>query len=187
MDQERRQYFRINGRVALDFEVVSPSEIRRNQLPSQFTVSPFFMLLIQLQELSHDNQYQLRKIAQKDPTVAAYLENLNAKIDAVAQAVAKSDVEFKQLSSQEINISEGGMSFSSNRPVNTGDCLALKLVFEETFTGLLLYGKVLYCGEDEENYKIGIEFMDMPESSRVIVARHILSSQARELQDAKKQ
>ncbi|SEQ68821.1 PilZ domain-containing protein [Amphritea atlantica] len=184
MNQERRQYFRINGKVAVDYKVITEDEMQHGRLPTQFQVSPFFLLLTQLQEFSQDNSYQLRKIAQKDPLVATYLENMNNKIDAIAHAIAKSDVEFENLTTQEINLSEGGMSFYSKEPIPLKSYLALKVVFEETYSGLLLYGQVLYSGEKNEQgqYKIGIEFSDMPESSRMIVARYILTSQTRERQ-----
>lgn len=184
MNQERRQYFRIFGKVAVDYKVITEDEMQHGRLPSQFQVSPFFLLLTELQAYGHDSSYQLRKIAQKDPMVATYLENMNNKIDAIAHAIAKSDVEFENLTTQKISLSEGGMSFNSKEPIPLNSYLALKVVFEETYTGLLLYAQVLYCGEQEENgqYKIGIEFSDMPESSRMIVARYILSSQARDRQ-----
>jgi len=189
LNQERRQYFRINGKVAVDYKVITEDEMQHGRLPTQFQVSPFFLLLTQLHEFSHDNSYQLRKIAQKDPMVASYLENMNNKIDAIAHAIAKSDVEFENLSAQEINLSEGGLSFFSSEAIPVNSYLALKVVFEDTYTGLLLYGQVLYCGEQEEDgqYKIGVEFSDLPESSRLIVARYILTSQSRERQQSDEQ
>lgn len=182
MDQERRQYFRINGNVSLDYKVVSETEMEQGMFPSKFEVSPFFTLLTQLQELDHDSSYQLRKISQKDPALSLFLESLNAKIDAIARVVAANGMEFENLSRQNINLSEGGMSFISNEPVQADSYLAMKLVFEDNLTGLLVYGRVLHCVEQEDDFKIGIEFTDMPESSRTIVARHILSCQAKELQ-----
>ncbi len=188
MNQERRQYFRIFGKVAVDYKVLTEDEMCHSRLPSQFEVSHFFLLLTELQSYGHDSNYQLRKIAQKDPLVASFLENMNNKIDAIAHAIAKSDVEFENLTTQTINLSEGGMSFSSKEPIPLNTYLALKVVFEETYTGLLLYGQVLYCGEQEDGqYKIGIEFSDMPESSRMIVARYILTSQARDRQQSDEQ
>lgn len=184
MNQERRQYFRINGKVAVDYKIITEDEMEHSRIPTQFEVSPFFLLLTQLQNIGSDNDFHLRKIAQKDPSTAAYLESMNEKVEAIAQAVAKSDVEFENLSTQEINLSEGGLSFSSKESIPLNSYLALKVVFEESFSGLLLYGQVLYSGEQGENgeYKIGVEFTDLPESSRMIVARYILSSQARERQ-----
>lgn len=181
MNQERRQYFRINGKVAVDYKVITEDEMQHGRLPTQFQVSPFFQLLTQLQECNHDSSYQLRKIAQKEPMIASYLELMNEKIDAIAHAVAKSEVEFENLTAQEINLSEGGMSFNSTQPVELKSYLALKVVFEETHSGLLLYGQTLYCGEQDDDglYKIGVEFSEMPESSRMTVARYILTSQTR--------
>ncbi|RTE65717.1 PilZ domain-containing protein [Amphritea opalescens] len=184
MNQERRQYFRINGKVAVDYKIITKDEMRHGRLPSQFQVSPFFLLLNQLQEYSRDSSYHLRKIAQKEPMIATYLELMNNKIDAIAHAIAKSDVDFEHLSAQEINLSEGGMSFYSPEPVELKSFLALKVVFEETHSGLLLYGQTLYCSEKQKDgqYKIGIEFTEMPESSRMIVARYILNRQTHDRQ-----
>lgn len=184
MNQERRQYFRINGRVAVDYKVITEDEMKHGSLPTQFQVSPFFLLLTQLQEYNHESSYHLRKIAQKDPMIATYLELMNDKIDAIAHSIAKSDVEFENLTTQKINLSEGGMSFRSTETIELNSFIALKVVFEETFSGLLLYGQVLYCSEksDDGQHQIGVEFSDMPESSRMIVARYILNSQARERQ-----
>ena len=182
MNQERRQYFRIQGKVAVDYKIITEDEMEHSRIPTQFEVSPFFLLLTQLQSLGRDNDYHLRKIAQKEPSVAAYLESMNDKIDAIAQAVAKSDVEFENLTAQEISLSEGGLSFDCEEAIPLNTYLALKVVFEETFSGLLLYGQVLYSGEEDGKYKIGVEFTDLPESSRMIVARYILSTQARERQ-----
>lgn len=183
MNQERRQYYRINGDISLDYEIISETELSQGKFPSQFQVSPYFNLLGQLQELDNDSSYQIRRIAQKEPAIAGFLEMINAKINAIAKTVAAGDMEFSNLSTQNINLSEGGMSFFAKEAIPEACYLAMKLVFIESFSGLLVYGRVLHCVPQEDgSFKIGIEFTDMPESSRTIVARHILSSQAREIQ-----
>jgi len=182
LDQERRKYFRINGDVSLDYKVISEADMKQGKYPAQFEVSPYFTLLGQLQELDNDNNYLLRKIALKDPTLALFLETLNAKIDVIAKTLAVGEMNFDNLSIQNINLSEGGMSFIGKEPVPQGSYLGMKLVFANNYTGLLLYGLVLHSIPEEEGYKIGIEFTDMAESSRTIVVRHILSTQAKELQ-----
>ena len=182
LDQERRQYFRINQHVSLDYKLISEAEMKQSQLPTQFEVSPFFMLLTHLQELDTDTSYLLRKVAQKDPTLAAVLEIINTKVDTIAKTIAASDVEFDNIVTQHINLSEGGLSFNTQSELPSDHYLAMKLVFEESCMGLLLYGKVLYSNATDEGFFTGIEFCQMPESSRLIMARHIISSQSKELQ-----
>ena len=183
MNPERREYYRICENVSLDFQVISETEMLANSLPTQFQVSPFFTLLSQLQELDTDTTHLLRKIAQKDPTMGTFLEVTTNKIDAIAKTIASHGVEFENITTQEINLSEGGLSFDTPRQVNKGDYLALKLIFAEACIGLLLYGRVLYSTENDQNSStVGIQFCRMPESSRMIIARHIIALQSKELQ-----
>ncbi|WP_271273978.1 PilZ domain-containing protein [Aliamphritea hakodatensis] len=185
MNPERREYYRISENVSLDFQVISEQEMQASSLPTQFKVSPFFTLLSQLQELDTDTTHLLRKIAQKDPAMGTFLEVTTNKIDAIAKTIASHGIEFDDIQTQEINLSEGGLSFDTQRQVNSGEYLALKLVFQEACIGLLLYGKVLYSTANEDDSgssNIGIQFFRMPESSRMIIARHIIALQSKELQ-----
>ncbi|MEH6575757.1 MAG: PilZ domain-containing protein [Amphritea sp.] len=183
MDQERRQFFRINEHISLDYQEISEEEMQQSPQPTQFEVTPYFTLLTQLQELDADSTFLLRKISQKDPTIGSFLEIINSKVEAIAKTIASSDMEFKNLIAQETNLSEGGLSFDSNSQLATDGFVAMKLIFQESCIGLLLYGKVLYSVSCEDGFNTGIEFCRMPESSRMIIARHIISSQSRQIQN----
>ncbi|WP_315983170.1 PilZ domain-containing protein [Aliamphritea spongicola] len=117
--------------------------------------------------------------------MGTFLEVTTNKIDAIAKTIASHGVEFDDIKTQEINLSEGGLSFDTHRQVSSGEYLALKLVFQEACIGLLLYGKVLYSTANEDgsdSSNVGIQFCRMPESSRMIIARHIIALQSKELQ-----
>ena len=48
MDQERRQFYRIDQPVVIDYKVVSRDEVAGSSQPYQFNVSPYFLLQSQL-------------------------------------------------------------------------------------------------------------------------------------------
>lgn len=183
MGQERRQFYRIDHQVALDYRVVPESDVIGSARPYQFDVSPHFLLLGELQAMDSDTQHLLRKIAEKLPDVAAYLKLLNTKIDTVARSLVTQELsDSSGLRLKSINLSEGGLSFDSNQSLKLGDYLALKLVFPESHLGLLLYARVQRCDPMPGGFHIAIEFFKLTESCRTLIARYVLEAQARERQ-----
>lgn len=180
-DQERRKFFRIDHQVSIELKLISKEDIAHNPTPVQFEVSPYFLLLSQLQDLDAEGDHLLRKIAEKDAHTAAFLQLMHRKIDTIAKAIAVNGIELEQILSQEINLSEGGMMFEYPETFEPGQHLAVKLIFPETCIGLLLYAKVrriIPCSNG--HYKIGIQFVRMPESCRVLLARQVMLLQTQQ-------
>lgn len=179
--QERRQYFRIDQRVSLELKVVSEQEIANHPDPTQFDVSPNFLLLTELQALDTDTNHLLRKIAEKDNNIAALFRVMHSKIERIAQAVASSEMTIGKAAIQEVNLSEGGLQFRHDEPIEQGTFLSIKLIFPESCIGLLLYGQSLRSDQMADgNHIISVEFIKMPENCRMILARQIFESQAKQ-------
>ncbi|WP_299179046.1 PilZ domain-containing protein [uncultured Neptuniibacter sp.] len=182
-EEDRRQYFRIEQRVSLELKVVSDDEISTHPTPTQFDVSPNFLLLSQLQEMDAESNHLLRKIAEKDNNTASFLRIVHDKIERIAQAIASSEMTISNAAIQEVNISEGGLQFRHSEEFEQGTNLSIKLIFPESCIGLLLYAQC--CRSDlmgDGSYLTGVEFIKMPESCRMILARQIFESQARQRQ-----
>ncbi|MDO6595061.1 PilZ domain-containing protein [Neptuniibacter sp. 1_MG-2023] len=179
-EQDRRQYFRIDQRVSLELKVIDESEIEHHPSPTQFGVSPNFLLLSELQEIDTQSQHLLRKISEKDSNVASFLQIMHDKIERIAQAIASNEMVIRNSAIQEVNLSEGGIQFRHKEPFNVDSFLSVKLVFPESCLGLLIYAQ---CCRSEAmadgSFMTGIEFIKMPESCRMILARQIFESQAR--------
>lgn len=182
-EQDRRQYFRIDQRVSLELQVISESEIDAHPKPTQFDVSPNFTLLSELQEMDSQSSQLLRKVSEKDSNVASLLKVMHDKIERIAQAVASTEMTVSNAAIQEVNLSEGGVQFRHNEPFTIDSYLSVKLVFPESCLGLLIYAQ---CCRSEAmadgSYLTGVEFIKMPESCRMILAREIFDSQARQRQ-----
>ncbi len=179
-DQDRRQYFRIDQEVSLELKVISEQEMLSHPNPSQFDVSPNFLLLSQLQEMDSESSHLLRKIAEKDSNIASFLKILHEKVERIAQAVASSEMKVGNAAIQDVNLSEGGLQFRDPDGFEEGTFLSIKLIFPDSCVGLLLYAKT--CRSEpmaDGSYMVGVEFVKMPENCRMILARQIFESQAR--------
>lgn len=182
MDQDRRQFYRIDHPVVLDYQVVDETDVATSSQPYQFNVSPYFLLQSQLAEIDSDCQHLIRKIAESTPQMAAYLQHLNRKIDLIGRTLTGGNLANEGGHEQIINLSEGGMSFFCEDPLKAGTPLAIKLIFPENGIGLLLYARVQRCDTVESEYELALSFLKMPESCRTLLARLILEAQAKERQ-----
>ncbi|WP_188860157.1 PilZ domain-containing protein [Marinobacterium nitratireducens] len=183
MSQDRRQFYRIDHKVALEYRVVPESDVMTSARPYHFDVSPHFLLLGELQALDSETSHLLRKIGESQPDIAGYLKLINTKIDMIANSLVSQELtDTSGLRLKSINLSEGGLSFDSNQALRQGDYLALKLVFPESHLGMLLYARVQRCAPIQDGFHIAIEFFKLTESCRTLIARYILEAQARERQ-----
>ncbi|MBY4675272.1 PilZ domain-containing protein [Marinobacterium arenosum] len=177
-DKDRRQFFRINQKVALDIRPIQESELLAGPRPEQFEVSPAFSLLCELHEQDAESHHLLRKIAERDGAVASYLQLLNNKIDALGRALVSSSINMDRMIHQHINLSEGGMLFQYPQPLDEDGYLAMKLIFPDSCLGILLHARVLRCKRLADEFEIAVEFYRLPENCRTQLARQIIESQA---------
>jgi hypothetical protein len=183
MVQDRRQFYRIEHQVAIEYKRVPEGDIMTSARPYQFDVSPHFLLLSELQAMEADTGHLLRKIGEKQPEVSAYLKLLDEKLSRIAHSLVAEELkDTGSLRMHNINLSEGGLSFDCDDDLPLGQNLALKLVFPDNLLGLLLYATVQRNEPLERGHQIGIEFIKMPESCRALLARFILEAQAQERQ-----
>ena len=178
---ERRSYYRINYPVALEYHAVDMETILASEQPKQFNVSPYFTLQLQLAELETEMSQILTRVSDTQPHVANALDLLNRKVELIGRTLAVGDLLLEDAHIVEANISESGMSFTSNESLSEKSFLALKLIFPNDALGLLLYSEVVRCEAKEEGFEVSINFMKMPESCRSILARTLMRAQMRQL------
>ncbi|WP_339510070.1 PilZ domain-containing protein [Pseudomonas sp. RL_15y_Pfl2_60] len=184
-DQDRREYYRIEDTLALEFSCLSDTQALSGE--ALHDNSPLFNLLSELHVLDFESQHLLRHISERDRTLASYLKVINKRIDLLGQAVAQSllgDIG----PPKKVTISEGGVSFNSAQAVEAGTHLAIKLVLMPQALGLLLRAKVIHCQAiDDGQFEIGTEFESLTDAQRQLLARHILQRQALERRQALEQ
>lgn len=178
--RERRNYYRIDYPVALEFKTVSRAELAKSQEPTQFDVSPYFSLQLQLSELESQTQQLLTKVAELHPTIASAQRLLNEKIEIIGKTLSQSELRVDSAQVHQINLSEAGFSYINNDPMELGTLLAVKMVFPTSAMGILIYAEVVRCKEYEGGYDLGLRFTKMPERVRSALARVIIQAQVRQ-------
>lgn len=173
--EDRREYYRIEDVVALQ---ILPSE-EAQTVPGSGS-SQLFDLLGELHQLDFEAQYLLRQIAEGNRTLANYLKVQNKRIDLLGQALAQGLL--KDIGPvRPVILSEGGISFTHDKPLDEGSLCRLKMVLMPQGLGLLLQARVLGCQpRTDGRFAIGTSFEALTDAQRQLLARHILQKQATE-------
>ncbi len=179
-DPERRLSFRIVDNALIELVPVSEGIATDDEavLNSLFPYSSQFELLNDLQHVDQELQQQLFKLSETSSVLAAALQLLNGKIDRLARQTDKED---SNQSLQPLSISEGGLAVSTQQPLAIDSLCALRIrLFPEGYA-LQTLAKVIYLLPKEgPNSQLGLQFVNLAESSRDLIARHILSHQAQQ-------
>ncbi|KRW62160.1 PilZ domain-containing protein [Pseudomonas sp. TTU2014-080ASC] len=184
-DIDRREYYRIDDTIALEFtQLTGPEAVASDELHDS---SPLFNLLSDLQLMDIESQHLLRNISERDRTLANYLKLTNKRIELLGQALSQSLL--RDIGpAREVSISEGGINFLHNTPVEQNSHLALKMILMPQALGLLLRARVVHCrAVANEKFELGLEFESLTEAQRQTLARHILQRQAQKRREALKQ
>ncbi|MCF7202274.1 PilZ domain-containing protein [Pseudomonas oligotrophica] len=173
--EERREYYRIEDRVALE---ILPAEAHGNNeppaLPRQFS------LLADLHLLDFESQHLLRQIAEHNRTLASYLKVQNKRMDLLGQALVQGLLAGMG-PERSVTLSEGGVSFVHDRALAEGTQVLLKMVLLPQGLGLLLPARIGRCDPQAGGgYEVATEFEALTEAQRQLLARHILQKQALE-------
>lgn len=185
MNQDRRQFYRIDKWVALEFQCLPNNiDIKDIPIPGTFDVSPHFMLKIELQQYNSMIEQQiehLRNSASPEMTLSVNLiDLLNQKIDIISNSLTDGEQHSFNIRSDRVNLSEGGLSMLYSEAMNIGDKMILKLIFPESAQGFRLLAEVKRCELQDHLHDIGLEFLRTPEMCRTHLARIIYRSQIEE-------
>lgn len=172
--EDRREYYRIEDMIALEILPLEHSETVPDGGAQQL-----FGLLGELHQLDFEAQHLLRQIAERNRTLASYLKVQNKRIDLIGQVLARDLL--KDLGPlREVVLSEGGISFTNDRPLDEGSIWTLKIALMPQCLGLLLKARISSCQEDDGRFAIGTSFEALTDAQRQLLARHILQKQATE-------
>ena len=180
---DRREYYRINDTIALEFKLLTGHEaLEQSELHD---ASPLVNLLSELNLSDCESEHLLRHISEQNRTLANYLKVVNKRIDLLGQAVAQNLL--RDIGTpRRVTLSEGGVGFTHTHALAAGSHLALKLVLMPHALGLLLRAQISHCKPlADGQFEIGTEFEALTDAQRQLLARHILQKQAQERRQAR--
>lgn len=172
---ERRAYYRIQDRIALQISG-DPQQAQQE--------SALFALLNELYVLEMEAQPLLRSISEQQRTLVNYLKITNKRIDLLANALAQSLLDTLG-EPQPVTLSEGGISFISNKEYPSGSLISLKAILLPQAFAVQLTAKVIRCHPAGQGHCIAARFTELTDTQRQVLARHIMQRQAQERREAR--
>lgn len=191
--EERRQYYRIDDRIYLQFRQVDANEadwgIARLRASAMQNKGIFDSLLGMETRLTA----LLESIGRDLPDVANAIKVINNKVDLAAQTLAtralSGEDDFSGGPNQDVSIGGGGCAFSCDKSLQVGVLLELEMVLFPAMRHVRAYGKVVDCrAESSERgnfYSVGTEFTYLSEEDRDFIVSHVLTSQSKQLRNAR--
>ncbi len=177
-DAERRNFYRINDDVYLEYLVLSDGEVETAIKEFNSQARQHFNPINQLQAITIRSSAILDKIHESSPDTAAYLRTVDERIQLLAHAIAQDQVGVPIVPNEKINLSAGGLSFFSEQPYNSGTLVEFSIIIAPSYLHISALGAVVYCRREEEHnaeypYRVGVEFSHIHEADREALFIHI--------------
>jgi len=188
VEQERREYFRVDDSVSLSFQVVPESSLQDRLEHLDKGLDDEFTVMANLAVISQEMAGTLRKIEGESPETARYLKALDNKIDLMGRAFVAWSSDLSDQPVDTVNLSASGIAFQTPEPIAVGADIELKLLLP-SFTGLLIYGEVVACEKVDAPapYRVRVNFTHLREKDRDLLIRHILKRQSEMLRRRREQ
>jgi len=154
----RREYSRVNAHIAFGARVIPPDEREgvwakvSNQAPVELGGMPEI----------------------KDDALADWLTAMNRKLDLLLNMMTQQKEGFSSLPMKQVNISGGGLSFSSRESYNKGDVLEIKMVLPLPVpVSVTIYGDVVAAEKRDEVFEIGVKYAAMDDEIREEICKFV--------------
>ncbi|MBS3803404.1 MAG: PilZ domain-containing protein [Oleiphilaceae bacterium] len=178
---ERRDYFRIDDRIGLEFRKLLPDH---DDSSSPFEESHIGSLRTELRQIDLDLRSQLAGVAERDRAMSNLIKTLSSKIDTVARIMAFEQNPLQPEDWQPVTLSEGGVSFTApENALAIGDKVALRMTLPPELFQVEAKARILHVSDADSPEPIfHAEFKELSEPDRQKIAKHIMRWQIRHRQ-----
>lgn len=177
MDQERRDYFRINLNAVIDYQCISKEQLHSKDLYTLFDDGHLIKVHAELAQLEHESTRLLQQVKDKDHILGEYLHVLNRKVCILADQVMANQATDTN-SEHRISLSEVGLRFYSKNALVLGQHIALYLHFNKNSSVTLVCAEVARCEPDRDNgYQIAAKFHYSNGTQRQQINQQIMRAQ----------
>ena len=174
---ERRNYFRIEDTVMMRFQPVDQNSALAHHLPPQLKDAPGYSLIRELQQIDQENHKFLRVISENNRDLESYLKGLNKKIDLIAAKLIEYEEPAPDQREYKISLSEGGLSFCTQKEYAHGSYLAMQLTLLPSYLPITLFARVINCSAKKTEYRTAVSFVNLKDTDRQLIAKHIMQLQ----------
>ncbi|MEE9343656.1 MAG: PilZ domain-containing protein [Gammaproteobacteria bacterium] len=186
MSSERREYFRVEDKVALDYRIVSGAEVDTLRKKIMTNTAGRFTTASDFDTISHQIGHAMHTVKAETPEVARVLDALDKKLNTLAQMMVSEEIKLDDYVAREANVSAGGIAFRSEHEIQAGDLLETRIVLLPAMIGILTISRVVYCErvEDENRklpWQVAINHEVFRESDRELMVRHVMGKETERL------
>lgn len=174
---ERRSFFRVDDEVSFDYKSVDTHTVEDELADSLFSDTPSIGLFADFRAIDSESSQLLHSIGEKDRQISDYLSAINRKVELLAQQVVNLQHGKPKTQVAQINLSEGGIAFNSDKALYKGSFLALRLVFVPSYVAVAMFAKVIRCEGNKSGHQVAAKFHKITESQRQIVSKQIMQAQ----------
>jgi len=189
MTANQRHYYRILDSVALEYREVPAATVSTTAVSATatgkraedfFEMTAGFQLLTALNAVDQEHAAFARSLHERDRELAGYLRGINRKIELIAHAFALGGQDIAKQPRYEVSLSEGGVAFDAPQALAAGQLLALKLTLLPRLITIICFARVVSGTESDgpRPFSTSLEFIDLDEPQRQLLARHILRTQS---------
>ncbi len=182
---EKRSFFRINSDIIIDFHNVDSYSADHTSAESQFPDDTRSLNVFQeIKRLDREASAHLSSISELSRSLADYLSILNKKVDIAIQQHFADQSKQQDMPHTHANLSEGGIAFTTSKPIYKGSQIALQLRFMWDFSTIACFAKVMRCdpitsnkSTQEDTFKVACKFQRLSETQQEIIGKHIIQAQ----------
>ena len=186
MSEERREYFRIDDEVALDYRPVARGKVEQLKEKIRSAVLDRFTAASSFTATSRQMSHTLHKIQNQSPELARCLQAIDQTLNMVAQLFVSEAFDLEARASCKVNLSAGGVAFRAQRKIELGSLLELRLVLFPSLVGILTISRVIQCervddGNQRCPWQISVVYEELRETDRELLVRHIMAKETEQL------
>ncbi|MBI5214020.1 MAG: PilZ domain-containing protein, partial [Nitrospirae bacterium] len=123
----------------------------------------------------------------EDKLLSDWLKMLNAKLDAIINMITFQREGFGSLPFMQVNISGGGLNFSSADRYSPGDIIEMKMMLPMIPpVAMYIYGEVVKVEKQVNGNNIAVKFIEMDEEIRDEIVKFVFRRQREMLREKRR-
>ena len=177
---ERRQHFRIDDHIYFDYKILQPGSLCSDKTITEDLLGQSGQRYFETSQYFQTIDYELSELTQnlalKDPSLAHYLNLVNAKIDFLARHLLLGD----KIHLRKVNLSLGGMSFKCKERIKEGTHLKIIIYTKPKMVPIIIDAMSVYSEYLKENlYRTAVQFDNLTHEQEQLLSQHITLAQVK--------
>ena len=182
---DRRRFFRVDDSISLSYQLIDENTAAQ-RLKSSAYLNNEYSLAATLDVLSQEAIRIMQHLEKQNSELLELYKVLDAKINAMAQAVMFIGTNVDAQNCQDVSLSAAGLAFQQSAALELGQNLAIEMYLPATLALILVYGKVVNCqASDAGQYLISVEYTQIREEDQELLIKHVVRKQWQQLRESK--